>query len=51
MSEFRALNDDFAAIVRGSFNRQGLMHLLGATLEDVQPGYVNILLPFTDVLI
>jgi uncharacterized protein (TIGR00369 family) len=50
MAEFRALNDDFAAIVRGSFNRQGLMHLLGATLEDVQPGYVNILLPFKEGL-
>jgi uncharacterized protein (TIGR00369 family) len=50
MSEFRALNDDFAGIVRRSFNRQGLMRLLGATLEDVQPGYVNIRLPFKEGL-
>jgi uncharacterized protein (TIGR00369 family) len=50
MSEFRALNDDFAGSVHRSFERQGLMRLLGATLEDVQPGYVNILLPFKEGL-
>jgi uncharacterized protein (TIGR00369 family) len=50
MTDFRALNDDFAATVRRSFDRQGLMRLLGATLEDVQPGYVNIMLPYKEGL-
>ena len=43
---FKPANPDFAAIVRGSFATQGLMQLIGATLERVEPGEVDIALPF-----
>ena len=32
--------------VRESFERQGAMHLLGATISDVWPGGCDIRLPF-----
>lgn len=38
MSEFRPDNPDFAAVVRASFARQGLMQALGITLVEVAPG-------------
>lgn len=47
---FKPANSDFAAIVRGSFATQGLMQLIGATLERVEPGEVDIALPFRDDL-
>ena len=50
MAEFHTANADFAATVRKSFDRQGLMRLLGATLEDVQPGHVTITLPYKEGL-
>jgi uncharacterized protein (TIGR00369 family) len=34
--------------VRGSFATQGLMQLIGATLERVEPGEVDIALPYRD---
>ena len=37
---------DFEAKVRASFARQGIMGHLGAKLERVQPGLVEISLPF-----
>ncbi|MDQ6659342.1 MAG: PaaI family thioesterase [Chloroflexota bacterium] len=46
MSEFRASNADFVQTVRTSFDKQGLMHLFGATLDVVQPGQVSITMPF-----
>jgi uncharacterized protein (TIGR00369 family) len=36
----------FADRVRASFARQQIMHLLGATLGQVEPGVVEIRLPF-----
>jgi uncharacterized protein (TIGR00369 family) len=43
---FTAANPDFEARTRASFARQGVMHLLGATLARVEPGIVEIRLPF-----
>jgi uncharacterized protein (TIGR00369 family) len=37
---------DFAAKVRDSFSRQGIMGHLGARLERLEPGLVEISLPF-----
>lgn len=37
---------DFAAKVRDSFARQGIMAHLGAKLEKVEPGVVEISLPY-----
>lgn len=47
---FQPANPDFAAVVRGSFATQGLMQLIGATLERVEPGEVDIALPYRDDL-
>jgi uncharacterized protein (TIGR00369 family) len=38
MPSFEAPNPDFAAVVRASFARQGLMHALGIELVEVTPG-------------
>jgi uncharacterized protein (TIGR00369 family) len=37
---------DYAARVRASFDRQGVMRLIGAHLSEVKPGYCRIELPF-----
>ena len=37
---------NFEARVRDSFARQRMMHLLGAELTTVQPGQIEIILPF-----
>lgn len=50
MTEFHVSNADFVQTIRASFHRQGLMRLLGAALDVVQPGHVRITLPFNDVL-
>ncbi len=46
MSAFTAPDPDFAARVRASFERQGVMALIGARLVGVEPGVVSIELPF-----
>lgn len=43
-------DDDAGARVRRSFERQQFMATLGATLEHVEPGAVDIALPFSDRL-
>ena len=40
----------FAARIRASFSRQKAMALIGAALARVEPGYVEIALPFRDDL-
>src|SRR5215471_3453938 len=47
MASYAAQDPDFAARVRASFARQGLMATLGASLELVEPGEVHIALPFS----
>lgn len=39
-------NPEYAAAVRDSFDRQRIMQLVGARLRDVQPGYVELALPY-----
>ena len=42
-----AANPGFAAVVRESFERQGLMATLGAKLARIEPGAVEIAMPFS----
>lgn len=46
----RPRDPEFERRVRASFARQAAMHTLGATLERVAPGEVDIALPFRDDL-
>jgi uncharacterized protein (TIGR00369 family) len=46
MTRFAPKNPDFAARVRDSFDRQGAMALIGATLTQVAPGAVDIAVDF-----
>lgn len=46
MAEFVPLHPDFESAVRESFDHLTLMRTIGATLERVSPGEVDIALPF-----
>jgi uncharacterized protein (TIGR00369 family) len=46
MTGFTAAAPDFEARVRASFARQGIMTLIGAALARVEPGLVEITVPF-----
>ena len=46
MATFTPLDPDYEARTRASFANQGAMAHLGAVLEVVQPGHVEISLPF-----
>lgn len=46
MTTFVPADPDFATRVRASFGRQGVMELIGADLVRVEPGLVEIALPF-----
>ena len=50
MSAFQPADADFERRVRDSFLRQGAMRLLGARLGIVEPGRVDIELPFREEL-
>ena len=50
MSARTPRNPHFERVVRDSFARQGLMATLGARLTCVEPGYVEIEVPFTDAV-
>lgn len=50
MADFVIRNEDYADRVRRSFARQGFMVSLGASLTDVEPGRVEIVVPFGDNL-
>lgn len=47
---FTPANPDFAARVQSSFKRQGVMAHIGAELSLVEPGQVQIRLPYSDFL-
>ena len=47
---FRPTNLNFEKDVRSSFNEQGIMHLLGATMRTIEPGHCIIDLPFSEQL-
>lgn len=51
MSDFTVLNPNYAADVRESFERQIFMRFLGATLETVEAGRVDIALPYREDLV
>ena len=46
MSAFQPVDPDYAARIRDSFARQGMMGHLGARLARIEPGVVEIELPF-----
>lgn len=48
MTAHTPVDPDFEARVRASFARQGLMGLIGAELGRVEPGLVEIVLPYRD---
>jgi uncharacterized protein (TIGR00369 family) len=50
VSEFKPADDGYADRVRVSFERQGVMRLLGARLTRVDPGLVEITVPFREDL-
>jgi uncharacterized protein (TIGR00369 family) len=50
MSAFQPADSDFERRVRESFERQGAMRLIGAQLKRVEPGRVDIELPFREDL-
>lgn len=50
MSDLEPLDPAFAARVRASFDRQAFMRTIGAELVQVEPGAVEIALPFRDDL-
>lgn len=50
MADFTAPDPDYAARVLASFERQGIMRLIGARMTRVEPGYVEIELPYREDL-
>jgi acyl-coenzyme A thioesterase PaaI-like protein len=46
MAEFTPPDPDFAQRVRASFGRQAFMALIGATIDEVAPGWCRIRLPY-----
>lgn len=46
MSRFHPSDPNYAERIRASFARQGAMGLIGASLARVEPGHVEIALPF-----
>lgn len=46
MTDFTPLDPHFADRVRENFNRQTMMHTIGAAMTRVEPGLVAIELPF-----
>jgi len=49
-SELQARDPDFEERVRASFAKQGLMSTFAAELDRVEPGLVEIVVPFADRL-
>jgi uncharacterized protein (TIGR00369 family) len=46
MTAFKPTDPEFAERIRSSFAKQGVMHLLGARLDDIEPGLCRISVPF-----
>lgn len=46
--QWEARNPEYEDVVRGAFEAQKAMALIGASLERVEPGYVEIHLPIRD---
>ena len=50
MKDFEATDPDFAERVRKSFDAQGIMDHIGATLTLIEPGVCEIELPYSDAV-
>jgi uncharacterized protein (TIGR00369 family) len=50
MSSFQIQDADFERRVRESFSRQHVMSMIGASLRRVEPGAVDVVLPYRDDL-
>ncbi|HIM41696.1 MAG TPA: PaaI family thioesterase [Rhodospirillales bacterium] len=50
MKDFTATDPDFAERVRKSFDAQGIMDHIGATLTLIEPGVCEIELPYSDAV-
>ena len=50
MKDFTATDPDFAERVRMSFDAQGIMDHIGATLTLIEPGVCEIELPYSDAV-
>ena len=50
MKDFEAKDPDFAERVRKSFDAQGIMDHIGATLTLIEPGVCEIELPYSDAV-
>ena len=50
MTAFESRNPDFERVVRDSFDRQGLMKMLGAELAEIAPGRAAIVTDYHDGL-
>jgi uncharacterized protein (TIGR00369 family) len=50
MANFTAPDPDFASRILASFERQGIMRLIGARMTRVEPGHVEIELPYREDL-
>ena len=50
MKDFNATDPDFAERVRKSFDAQGIMDHIGATLTLIEPGVCEIELPYSDAV-
>lgn len=47
-TRWQPLNPDYERLVRETFDQQNAMKLIGATMTEVGPGFVEIRLPFRD---
>ena len=50
MKDFTATDPDFAERVRKSFDAQGIMDHIGATLTLIEPGVCEVELPYSDAV-
>ena len=50
MKDFTATDPDFVKRVRKSFDAQGIMDHIGATLTLIEPGVCEIKLPYSDAV-
>lgn len=48
MNTFKPANPAYEREIRDSFARQGIMRHIGASLGAVQPGYIEISVPYSD---
>lgn len=50
MPDFKPMNPDYENVVRESFAKQGVMGHIGAVLGEINPGFCEIRVPYSDDL-